>query len=64
MSTLDAVRKEIERVPEPLLQEVLDFVRFLNTRATRERFEPAIATEPVLGADWLRPEEDAAWDDL
>jgi len=64
MSTLDAIRQEIEKIPEPLLDEVLDFVRFLTSRATRARFETAVASEPALGVDWLRPEEDAAWDDL
>ena len=29
-----------------------------------ERLETAIASETSLGKDWLRPEEDEAWQDL
>lgn len=62
MSTREQLLNELERTSEPLLAEILDFVRFVKSR--REPFETAAATEPVLREDWLRPEEDAAWDDL
>lgn len=64
MTTHDMLLKEIEQVPEPLLREIVDFVRFLKSKAVRERFESALASEPSLARDWLRPEEDAAWQDL
>ena len=64
MTTREALVKEIQQVPEPLLQEVLDFIRFVQARIAREGFETAIASEPLLAKDWLRPEEDAAWQDL
>lgn len=60
----DAIRKEIDQAPEPLLREVLDFVHFLKSKLVRERFESTMASEPSLARDWLRPEEDAAWQDL
>ena len=64
MTTRDVLLKEIQQVPEPLLQEVLDFIRFVQVRVVGGRFETAIASEPSLSMDWLKPEEDAAWQDL
>ena len=32
MNTVEALKLEIERTPEPLLQEVYDFLIFLKTR--------------------------------
>ena len=55
---------EMEGLPAPLLQEVLDFVRFLKEKAAQDRLEPALLSEPALRRDWLRPEEDAAWAEL
>jgi hypothetical protein len=60
----DMILREMEDLPGALLQEVADFVRFLKERAVRERMESALLSEPILGRDWLRPEEDAAWADL
>jgi hypothetical protein len=56
--------RDMEDLPGALLQEVVDFVRFLKEKTVRERMEPALLSEPVLSRDWLRPEEDAAWADL
>ena len=64
MTTRDVLLKEIQQVPEPLLQEVLDFIRFVQVRVVGGRFETAIASEPSLSKDWLKPEEDAAWQNL
>jgi hypothetical protein len=64
MSTKELLLSEIEEVPEPLLAEVLDFVLFLKARSTRERLDVAIASESSLSKDWLKPEEDTAWQDL
>jgi len=64
MQDKKVVIRELEALPEPLLQEVLDFVRFLKTRATQEKLDTAFLSETALGKDWLRPEEDEAWRDL
>lgn len=64
MTTRDLVLKEIQEVPEPLLQEVLDFIRFVQVRTTGKCLDTAVVSEPSLGKDWLKPEEDAAWQDL
>jgi hypothetical protein len=66
MATVDreTLLREVEGLPGALLQEVLDFIRFLKGRAGRDRLEPALLSEKVLSRDWLRPEEDEAWRDL
>ena len=64
METKDQILKEIEVFPEPYLEEVLDFVRFLKDRASRSRIETAMLSESVLAKDWSTPEEDEAWRDL
>ena len=48
MGNKEAVIKEIEEIPEPLLEEVLDFVHFLKAKITKERLDTAIASESVL----------------
>jgi len=60
----ELVIREMEGLPTSLLQEVLDFVRFLKAKASQEGLETAVLSEPVLSRDWLRPEEDEAWRDL
>jgi hypothetical protein len=64
MQPKEAVIQEIQDLPVDLLQEVLDFVRFLKSQGAKERLETAILSEGVLSRDWLRPEEDEAWRDL
>jgi len=64
MTTRDMVLRELQGIPEPLLEEVVDFIRFLRDKVASERLETAIASEAALGRDWLTPEEDAAWADL
>lgn len=64
MSNKEAVIKEIEEIPDPFLDEVLDFVQFLKAKITRERLDTAIASESALKKEWLKPEEDEAWRSL
>ena len=46
------------------LDEVLDFVQFLQTKTLKERLSTAIASESSLKKDWMKPEEDEAWQNL
>jgi hypothetical protein len=61
-SEKELVIREIEDLPAPFLQQVLDFVRFLKMKAAQ--LETALLSESTLSKDWLRPEEDEAWRDL
>jgi len=48
-----------------VLQEVLDFVQFLQTKYQQNKMlEITIMSESSLAKDWLKPEEDAAWQNL
>jgi hypothetical protein len=65
MGIKDLIFKEIEKVPEQHLPEVLDFIRSLEEgKVFTEKIGTAIASETSLKKDWLRPEEDKAWKDL
>lgn len=64
MSKKEMLINEIEQVPESFLDEVLDFVQFLKTKIIKERLDAAVASESSLKKDWLKPEEDKAWQNL
>ena len=64
MKEKEVVIREIQNLPPDLLQEVIDFVRFLKGKAAQEKMGAAVLSEAALAKDWLRPEEDEAWRDL
>jgi len=64
MGKKELLISEIEKVPEPFLDEVLDFVHFLKSKIIKERLDITIASESSLNKDWLKPEEDEAWQNL
>ncbi|MFQ5676502.1 MAG: DUF2281 domain-containing protein [bacterium] len=64
MSPKEIILLEIERVPEEVLEEILDFVKFLKQRKSLDMFGITAASESALKKDWLRPEEDKAWQHL
>lgn len=65
MTIKEQITQELENLPEPLLQEILDFVQFLQTKhQQRNILEITLMSESSLQKDWLKPEEEAAWQDL
>ena len=64
MNIKDRLERELQHVPEPLLEQVLDFLRFLKAQRAQEQMEVTVLSESALQKDWLRPEEDEAWRDL
>lgn len=64
METKDLIVEELEKVPEQYLEEILDFIHFLEAKAMERGIGTAIASETSLKKDWLKPEEDEAWKDL
>ncbi len=60
----ELILREIEGAPEPLLAEVVDFIRFLKMERAKTSQEIALLSEATLGKDWLRPEEETAWRNL
>lgn len=64
MTAKDLIIQEIENIPDFLVDEVLDFLQFIKAKYQQEKLETTILSESSLQNDWLRPEEDAAWQDL
>ena len=64
MSPKEILLREIEKVPENLIEEVLDFIKFLKYKNDTNKFQITTASESSLKKDWLRPEEDEAWQHL
>jgi len=60
----ELILREIELVPDKIYDEILDFIQFLRIKSRKESLETAIASESSLKKEWLRPEEDEAWQDL
>ena len=61
MTRRESLLKEIDDVPDSVLDEVADFVHFLKARIVRDGMATAVASESSLKKDWLRPEEDETW---
>lgn len=64
MDKVEIIKTEVEKFPEPFLDEVLDFIQFLKGKIVTSKMATAFASEPSLKKDWLRPEEDEAWQNL
>lgn len=64
MNTKEELYNAIESTPEPFLSEVLDFINFLKTKASTEKMDITVMSETSLAKDWLKPEEDDAWQGL
>ncbi|MDJ1178113.1 hypothetical protein PJF56_04470 [Roseofilum sp. BLCC_M91] len=56
--------KEIEDLPEAMLEEVWDFLRFLKQKRDRHTLETSLLSQSSLEKDWLSLEEDEAWQNL
>ncbi len=65
MNSKEQILQQIEHIPEPLLNEVLNFIHFLKYKhLSQEKLETALLSEPSLQKDWLTPVEDEAWKHL
>ena len=56
--------KQIHNLPEHLKDELLDYIQYLKSKATKEKYTLPLMSESSLQKDWLKPEEDEAWKDL
>jgi hypothetical protein len=64
MTTKEAIVHAVEDLPAEYLDEVAAYLQTLQLRAAHRNVPTALASESVLARDWLRPEEDQAWQDL
>ena len=65
-STRKKLQTELERIPDNLLGELHEYMKYLQFKTQHQSasMQTAYASEAVLEKDWNRPEEDQAWQDL
>ncbi|MBE9146298.1 DUF2281 domain-containing protein [Planktothrix mougeotii] len=61
MNMKELLIQEVEKSPDFILQEVWDFLQFLNAKYQQDKLEMSLMSESSLQKDWLQPEEDEAW---
>jgi len=63
--SIQEIKAKISVLPEPMQQEVFDFIEFLNAKVVRQtlpsKHETSLLSEQSFAVDWNRPEEDEAW---
>ena len=64
MTKREALIHKIEDMPDPVIDEIMDFVDFLRMKNKSSGMETTILSESSLSKIWLTPEEDEAWKDL
>ena len=64
MSIREQILRETENTSDPILSEVLEYLQYLKVKHQRAIPETVLLSELVLQNDWLKPEEDAAWQNL
>jgi uncharacterized protein DUF2281 len=66
MSTAEKIMREIQKLPEPLAQEVLDFIGYIELKhglKDRQAEEPKLAQTPAMNHVWDHA-EDEVWNDV
>lgn len=64
MSIREKILQETENAPDHILIEVLDYLQYLKIKHQQGMMETALLSEAILSEDWLKLEEEAAWQDL
>jgi hypothetical protein len=64
MNSRETLIEELSRLPDGYVDEISDFVSFLKAKVARESLSALLVSETALKKDWLKPEEDEAWQDL
>lgn len=64
MSIREKILQETENAPDLILIEVLDYLQYLKIKYQQGVMETALLSEAILTEDWLKPEEETAWQDL
>ena len=68
MISREILVKKIEKLPPYFLQEVADYIDFVEYKKYRKNnmqiSDITLASENSLSKDWLKPEEDDAWENL
>ena len=65
MSAKELLLKEVDNIPEFILEEVWNFLQFLKGKYDQDKLESGLLlSESSLQKDWLKSEEDEAWQNL
>jgi hypothetical protein len=64
MNAKELLLKEVENIPEFILEEVWNFLQFLKFKYNKDQLEASLLSESSLEKDWLKLEEDEAWQNL
>jgi hypothetical protein len=66
MDARELLKKELDEIPDNLLEDLYDYMKYLKYKKHRERdkIDTAYASEKVLKKEWDNPEEDSAWKNL
>jgi hypothetical protein len=64
MNAKELLLKEVDNIPEFILEEVWDFLQFLKVKYDIDKLESSLLSESALQKDWLKSEEDEAWQNL
>ncbi|WP_341738034.1 hypothetical protein [Microcoleus sp. CAWBG640] len=64
MNAKELLLKEVENIPEFILEEVWTFLQFLKLKYNKDKLEASLLSESSLEKDWLKLEEDEAWQNL
>ena len=65
MAVKERLLEKIEQASESTLQEVFDFLLFLEFKESKQdKLEISCLSEASLAEYWLTPEEDKAWENL
>ena len=60
----DEIFQEIDKMPDFLIREIIDYVDFLKIKYRRQKMAISLLSESSLAKDWLSTEEEKAWEDL
>ncbi|WP_341732429.1 hypothetical protein [Microcoleus sp. EPA2] len=64
MNAKELLLKEVENIPEFILEEVWNFLQILKLKYNKDKLEASLLSESSLEKDWLKLEEDEAWQNL
>jgi hypothetical protein len=64
MSIREQILRETENTPDHILAKVLDYLRYLKVKHQQGMMQTTLLSETILLEDWLKPEEEAAWQDF
>jgi len=68
MISRELLVRKIEILPPYLLQDVADYIDFVEYKKYRKNStkisDITLASEKSLSKDWLKPEEEDAWENL